>query len=230
MKKLFIGMLLAALSVCASAKADRDEIINRMDDAGKVLSELMNAPDKGIPSKVLSDAKCVMVIPSMVKGGFVFGGRYGRGVVTCRTPKGWSEPAFMSLAGGSFGAQIGGAKVDLVLLFMNDRGVQSMLKDNFKLGGDASVAAGPLGRDAEASTDAKLNSEVLAYSRSKGAFAGLELNGAAVRPDEEANTAYYGHNINWKQLLAHPATGQEANNPFVAAVHKYFVEAKQSRK
>ena len=230
MKKFLIAFLITTLSVSAFAfKEDRTDATNRLTDASKVLDELMGTPDNSIPSSVLSRAKCVAVIPSMTKGGFIVGGRHGRGVVTCRTPNGWSAPAFMSLNGGSWGAQIGVEKVDLVLLFMNDKGVNSLMKDNFKVGAEASAAAGPVGRDAEASTDAKLNSEILAYSRSKGLFAGLELNGAAVKPDNDSNTAFYGSNINWKETLSGSVKPPAGADPFIDTVHKYFVESKESK-
>src|SRR5215469_4017091 len=201
MKNIVVGFLLLSLSAFAFAKEGRSDATDRLNASAKVLSELMGTPDKGIPGSVAAKAKCVAVIPSMVKGGFIVGGRHGRGAVTCRTANGWTAPAFISLTGGSWGAQIGGEKVDLVLLFMNDKGVNSLLEDNFKMGADASVAAGPVGRDAEASTDAKLNSEILDYSRTKGLFAGLELNGAAVKPDNDSNVAFYGSNINWRETL-----------------------------
>jgi len=229
MKKILLTFLLVAFSMFAFAKEDRTEVNDRLSDAAKVLDELMGTPDNSVPETVLARSKCVAVIPSMVKGGFIVGGRHGRGVVTCRTPNGWSAPAFISLTGGSWGAQIGVEKVDLVLLFMNDKGVNSLLKDNFKMGADASVAAGPVGRHAEASTDAKLNSEILAYSRAKGLFAGVELNGAAVKPDNDSINAFYGSSINWKELLTGGVKPPSGADPFIDAVHKYFVEARAEK-
>ena len=229
MKRSLLSLLLLTFSVFAFAKEDRSETTDRLNDAGKVLDEIMGAPDSNIPGSVLGKAKCVAVIPSMVKGGFIVGGRHGRGAVTCRTASGWSAPAFISLTGGSWGAQIGVEKVDLVLLFMNDRGVNSLLKDNFKLGADASVAAGPVGRHAEASTDAKLNAEILAYSRAKGLFAGVELNGAAVKPDNDSTNAFYGSTINWKDLLAGNVKAPAGSDPFLDAVQKYFVQSREDK-
>ena len=230
MKKFLLAFLIATFSLVAfGMKEDRTEVNDRLNDAAKVLDELMGTPDNSIPSTVLARAKCVAVIPSMVKGGFVIGGRHGRGVATCRTANGWSAPAFLSLTGGSWGAQIGVEKVDLVLLFMNERGVNSLLKDNFKVGADASLAAGPIGRHAEAATDAKLNSEILAYSRAKGLFAGLELNGAAVKPDNDSNVAFYGSNINWRETLSGSVKAPAGADPFIDGVHKYFVEAKADK-
>ena len=165
------------------AAEDRDKVLARMDDASKILNELLNTPDKGIPDKVFASAKCVAVIPSMVKGGFVFGAEHGRGVATCRTDNGnWSAPAFFVITGGSWGAQIGVESADLVLLIMNDRGMQDLLSSKFKLGANGAVAAGPVGRDAEASTDWKMKAEVLTYSRTRGLFAGLTLDGAVISP------------------------------------------------
>jgi lipid-binding SYLF domain-containing protein len=229
MKKFLIAFLIAVFSVTVVAKEDRTGVTDRLGDAAKVLDELMGTPDNSIPETVLARAKCVAVIPSMVKGGFIVGGRHGRGVVTCRTANGWSAPAFLSLTGGSWGAQIGLEKVDLVLLFMNERGVSSLMKDNFKVGADASLAAGPIGRHAEAATDAKLNSEILAYSRAKGLFAGLELNGAAVKPDNDSNAAFYGNNINWRETLSGNVKAPAGADPFIDAVHKYFVESREDK-
>ena len=229
MKNILLGFLLLSLSAFTFAKEDRTEATDRLNESAKVLDELMGAPDNSIPDTVLARAKCVAVIPSMVKGGFIIGGRHGRGAVTCRTANGWTAPAFLSLNGGSWGAQIGVEKVDLVLLFMNDKGVNSLLKDNFKMGADASVAAGPLGRHAEASTDAKLDAEILAYSRAKGLFAGVELNGAAVKPDNDSDNAFYGSNVNWHELLSGGVKPPAAADPFVDAVRKYFRESQASR-
>lgn len=247
MKKVVLGLLLAALTVVFAGchhqmrnsadqtsatktapgpAGDRPEVMDRLRDSAKVLDELIATPDSQIPDTVLAKARCVAVIPSMIKGGFIIGGRHGRGVVTCRTPNGWSAPAFLSLTGGSWGAQIGVESVDLVLLFMNQRGVDSLLKDNFKIGADASLAAGPIGRHAEAATDAKLNSEILAYSRAKGLFAGLELNGAAVKPDNDSNTAFYGSNVNWRNTLSGSVTAPAGADPFIDAVRKDFHEAR----
>jgi lipid-binding SYLF domain-containing protein len=250
MKKLLFGLVLLALAVVFAGcrhqvrnspnqtaatssnpgpKGDRPEVMDRLNDSGKVLDELMNTPDNSVPETILAKARCVAVIPSMVKGGFVVGGRHGRGVATCRTGHGWSAPAFLTISGGSWGAQIGVAEVDLVLLFMNENGVNSLLKNNFKIGADASLAAGPIGREAEASTDAKLNSEILAYSRAKGLFAGLELSGAAVRPDEDSNTAFYGHNVNWRETLSGSVTPPAGANPFLESVRKNFREARTNQ-
>jgi len=216
-----------AASQSGSEKAaDRPEAIDRLNDSAKILDQLMGTPDSSIPQDVLAKAKCVMVVPSLIKGGLIVGGSHGRGAVTCRTPHGWSAPAFVAIDGGSWGAQIGVESVDVVLVFMNDDGVQSLLNDNFKMGGEASVAAGPVGRDAQAATDAKLNSEILSYSRAKGLFVGLDLNGAAVREDKDSTRGFYGHDVDLRSVL-NGTTPKPANaENFTSTVAKYFVEAK----
>jgi len=202
-----LSVLLAAMSFTLYAK-DSDEKtsdeLKRIDAAANVLEEVMGAPDKGIPKEVLESAKCVAVVPSMIKGGFIVGARYGKGVATCRTSNGWSAPAPISIAGGSWGLQFGGEAVDLVMLVMNDRGMEHLLSSKFKLGAEASVAAGPVGRQAEANTDWKMRSEVLSYSRSRGVFAGLELNGAVVKQDDDETSKLYGKDVSFKSIL----TGQ----------------------
>jgi lipid-binding SYLF domain-containing protein len=172
-----------------------------LDHAGAVLHEIMAAPDKGIPEEVLEHAKCVAVVPHMLKGGFVFGAENGRGVATCRTANGWSAPAFFAITGGSWGLQIGVEGVDLVMIIQNDRGMEHLISSDFQLGGDASAAAGPVGRHASADTDWKLETEVLTYSRARGAFAGLTLTGAAIRRDNDSTEAIYGHDITTRRIL-----------------------------
>src|SRR5262252_7572620 len=182
MKKLTSVLMLFLLSFpslpgFAEAKNKTEE---RLQSAAQVLDEIQSVPDKAIPDSVLGSAACVAVVPSMLKGGFMFGARYGKGVASCRTPKGWTAPAFFQLTGGSFGLQIGGQAVDLVMLVMNDDGMENLLSSKFKLGADASVAAGPVGRDAAAGTDWKMKAQVLSYSRARGVFGGLELSGAVI--------------------------------------------------
>jgi len=214
----------------AATPADKDknrsDVVARLDDSAKVLDDLMGAGDSAIPEKILAGAKCVMVVPSMIKGGFVLGGRHGRGVVTCRNENGWSAPAFSTISGGSWGAQIGVESVDLVLLFMNEKGAAHLLQDNFKIGGEASIAAGPLGRAASADTDVKLNSEILTYSRTRGLFAGLELTGASVRPDDDATVALYGNKPDFKALLSGAVPKPPAAQNFLSTVRKQFRDAK----
>jgi lipid-binding SYLF domain-containing protein len=189
-------VLVTVLGLSAFTVAAEDaenKAADRTKAASTILQEIQAAPDTRIPDEVMGSAECVAVVPSMLKAGFVFGARYGRGVASCRTPKGWSDPAFFTIEGGSFGLQIGGQAVDLVMLVMNNRGMQNLLNSKFKLGADASVAAGPVGRHAAADTDWKMRAQVLSYSRARGAFAGLELNGAVVKIDRESTLEFYGH-------------------------------------
>ncbi|MEO5936470.1 MAG: lipid-binding SYLF domain-containing protein [Terriglobales bacterium] len=213
----------AATSNVSGAKA---ETYDRLRDAGNVLNELMNTPDQAIPQTVLAGAKCVAVVPSMVKGGFILGARHGRGVATCRTGNGWSAPAFFTITGGSWGPQIGVEAVDLVMLFMNEEGTKSLLASKFKLGADASVAAGPFGRDASASTDVSMKSGILTYSRSRGLFAGLTLNGANVQVDDESQDAFYGRQMEFANLLTGKVTAPAAANTFLTSVRTNFREAR----
>lgn len=203
----------------------RADVLNRMSDSTKILGELTSAPDQGIPETVLKDAKCVAIVPDMVKGGFVIGAQHGRGVATCRAANGWSSPAFFTLTGGSWGAQIGAESVDLVMLIMNDKGMQQLLSANWKLGGEGSVAAGPVGRDASANTDWKLRSQVLTYSRTRGLFAGLTLNGANVRQDDDSTRAFYGKDYDFRTLLAGNVRPPEQALDFLASVRRNFREA-----
>jgi lipid-binding SYLF domain-containing protein len=189
-----------------------------LDHAGAVLHEIMSAPDRGIPEEVLDHAKCVAVVPHMLKGGFVFGAESGRGVATCRTVNGWSAPAFFTITGGSWGLQIGIEGVDLVMIIQNDRGMQHLISSNFELGGDASAAAGPVGRHASADTDWKLNTEVLTYSRAKGLFGGLTLTGAAIRRDDDSTEAIYGHDVSTHRILHGEIAIPASAEPFLNAV------------
>ena len=194
MKKLVLVATVLALAACSFAAEDTDnKAADRVKTAATVLEEIQSTPDVGIPDEVMGSAECVAVVPSMLKAGFVFGARYGRGVASCRTAKGWSDPAFFTIQGGSFGLQIGGQAVDLVMLIMNQKGMQNLLNSKFKLGADASVAAGPVGRHAAADTDWKMRAQVLSYSRARGVFAGLELNGAVVKQDRESTLEFYSH-------------------------------------
>src|SRR5213082_596425 len=193
MKKLLLLLLTLGLTAtCFAADDDDNKAADRVKSASTILEEIQTAPDTGIPDEVMGSAECVAVIPSMLKAGFVFGGRYGRGVASCRTAKGWSDPAFFTIEGGSFGLQIGGQAVDLVMLVMNQRGMENLLSSKFKLGANATVAAGPVGRHAAADTDWKMRAQVLSYSRARGIFAGLELNGAVVKQDRESTREFYG--------------------------------------
>ena len=182
-----IGTLVLALTcgTVAQAQANLEDEASQSDKAARVFREVMDTPDKGIPQDLLEKAECVAVFPQVIQAGFILGGRGGRGVASCRTPQGWSAPAFFTLGGGSIGLQIGAQSTDFIMLFMNTDGLNSLLTNEFTLGGDASVAAGPVGRQAGASTDLKLTAKILSYSRSKGLFAGLELKGVVVKPDTD---------------------------------------------
>ena len=193
----------------------------RIEAAGTVLDEIQAAPDKGIPQEVLGSADCVAVVPSLLNGGFVFGGRYGKGVASCRTEKGWSAPAFFTIGGGSFGLQIGGQATDLVMLIMNKGGMDNLLSSQFKLGADASAAAGPVGRHAAADTDWKMRAQVLTYSRSRGLFAGLELSGAVIKQDKDSTREFYGRMVPFKTSLKGAVEPPQASYPFLSALAKW---------
>jgi SH3 domain-containing YSC84-like protein 1 len=218
MKKVtFVFAMLSLVTLCWAGSA-REDATDRLDNATTVLHEIMGMPDKGIPEEVLEHAKCVAVIPHMVKGGFVFGAKGGKGVATCRTAKGWSAPAFITISGGSWGLQIGIEAVDVVLIIQNDKGMQRLLSSNFQIGGDASAAAGPVGRHAEAGTDWKMDTEILTYSRAKGAFAGLTLEGASLRQDNDSRHAIYGRKVTTRALLLGKVPAPSAAQPFLAEV------------
>ena len=203
---LLVSLLLMSLiglaGTLAWAGSTREDTVDRMQKSVDVLQSIMSTPDNGIPEEVLSGAKCIVIVPDLIKGGFVFGAKYGRGVATCRTPEGWSAPAFISVGGGSWGLQIGIEDVDLVMLVMNDRGLQHLLSSKFEMTGEGSVAAGPVGRHTSAGTDILMNTEVLTYSRSKGVFAGLTLEGAVIEQDNDSTRAIYGHRMSFRNILS----------------------------
>jgi SH3 domain-containing YSC84-like protein 1 len=217
-KVIFVFAMLGLGTLCWAGSA-REDATDRLDSATTVLHEIMGAPDKGIPEEVLEHAKCVAVIPHMVKGGLIFGAKGGKGVATCRTADGWSAPAFITISGGSWGLQIGVEAVDVVLIIQNDKGMQKLLESNFQLGADASAAAGPVGRHAEAGTDWKMDTEILTYSRAKGAFAGLTLEGASIRQDDDSRRAIYGRDVTTRALLLGQVPVPAAAQPFLAEVH-----------
>jgi SH3 domain-containing YSC84-like protein 1 len=223
MKKLLLLCVIACLASHLAFAADDDEnqAADRLKAAATVLDEIQGAPDTGIPEDVLGSAECVAVVPSMLKAGFVFGARYGRGVASCRTPKGWSAPAFFTIKGGSFGLQIGGQAVDLVMLIMNQNGMKNLLSSKFKLGADASVAAGPVGRAATADTDWKLRAQVLSYSRARGVFAGLELSGAGIHQDRDSTREFYGHLVPFKTTLSGGIDAPQSAYPFLSTLAKW---------
>jgi lipid-binding SYLF domain-containing protein len=220
--KRFICVVLFA-SLCSFAFATDDQpkeskAYDRVQAAADVLNEIQNAPDSGIPQDVLGSAECVAVVLSMLKGGFIVGARYGRGLASCRTPKGWSSPAFFAVEGGSFGFQIGGQAVDLVMLIMNDDGMKHLLSSKFALGADASVAAGPVGRHAEGNTDWKMKAQVLTYSRARGVFAGVSLNGAVMKQDKGSTREFYGHMATSNALLTGAVEPPAAANAFLTTL------------
>jgi len=203
---------------------EHDKAVARLDDAAKDLNQLLAAPDDGIPETVFAKAKCVAVVPSLIKGGFIFGAEHGRGVASCRTAHGWSAPAFFTMTGGSWGAQIGAQAVDLVMLIMNDNGMNQLLSSKFKVGGSASAAAGPVGRQAAADTSWKMNAEILTYSRARGLFAGATLNGTAVTMDDNAMMGYYGRNVGFRPVLTGKVKDATSNNVFTATLAKSHAE------
>ncbi len=221
MKKMLTVWLLVLTGTLTWAQGDRDKVLERVDEAGTVMNEIMAAPDSGIPDEILGSAKCVAVVPSMLKGGFIVAASYGKGVASCKTDHGWSAPAFFRVEGGSFGFQIGGQAVDLVMVIMNDRGMRALLSSKFKLGADASVAAGPVGRHAEGATDWKMRAQVLTYSRARGVFAGVSLSGAVIKQDRDDTRAFYGRMVPYRLLLTgdHPSPADA--NPFLETLQRY---------
>ena len=228
------NFVLLAVAVCvlagSSALAADDQskdtkTVDRVQAAGDVLNDIQAAPDTGIPTEILSKAECVAVVPSMLKGGFIVGAKYGRGIASCRTPKGWSTPAFFTVEGGSFGFQIGGQAVDLVMLIMNNEGMRHLLADKFEIGADASVAAGPVGRHAEGNTDWTMRAQVLTYSRARGVFAGVSLNGAVLKQDKDSTREFYGHMMTTKAALTGEVEPTPAANAFLTTLAKWAQDA-----
>jgi len=230
MKKMvvFVCLCFAAAST-ASAVSSREDLQTRIDAAKTVLDQIMGAQDHTIPLNILQQATCVGVVPGLIKGAFVVGAQYGQGVVTCRTGHGWSAPVFIRMAGGSFGFQIGGQSTDLVLVAVNDRGFQDLLKNKFKIGGDASAAAGPVGRRGEAATDWKMNAELLSYSRNKGLFAGIDLDGTSVSQNKDDTELYYGQPQQFENVLKGNVDVPPGAVPFVRDVAQNFMHAKHQQ-
>jgi lipid-binding SYLF domain-containing protein len=220
MKKTMSLLLMCFLGLIGNAWAgsNREDSVARLQSSVDVLHAIMATPDKGIPEEVLSNAKCILVVPDLIKGGFIFGGKHGRGVASCRTHEGWSAPAFVSIGGGSWGLQIGVEGVDLVMLVMNDQGFQHLLTSKFQLSGEGSAAAGPVGRHASAGTDWKMNTEMLTYSRSKGAVAGLTLEGAVVQQDDDSTRAIYGKHMTFRNILSGKVSTPQSADGFIKAV------------
>jgi SH3 domain-containing YSC84-like protein 1 len=218
MKKLMLLVVVLSLGCLSWAGSARQDAVDRLNNSATVLHEIMQAPDNGIPEEVLENARCVAVVPHLMKGGFIVGAEHGKGVATCRTAEGWSAPAFITVSGGSVGFQIGIEGVDLVMIIQNEKGMQRLLSSDFKVGADASAAAGPVGRHASAGTSWKLDTEILTYSRAKGAFAGLTLDGASVRQDADSTRAIYGKKITTRAALTGRVAAPLAAQSFLAAV------------
>lgn len=230
MKKRTVSLGVCFLLSCSAfAGSTRDSLQDRVDAAKTVLDQIMTASDHGVPMNIMEQATCVGVVPGLLKGAFVFGGEYGQGVVTCRTGHGWSGPVFIRMAGGSWGLQIGGQSTDLVLIAVNDHGFQDLLKSKFKIGGDAAAAAGPVGRNTQAATDWRMNAELLTYSRSKGLFAGIDLNGTVVSQNQEDTEIYYSHPHSFEAILKGDVVPPPGSEAFVRQVAHYFIEAKNNK-
>src|SRR6202790_4499279 len=224
MKKFLLLTLivsLCSLSFAADESGKESKAADRVQAAAAVLNEIQGAPDKGIPQEVLGSAECVAVVPSMLKGGICVGGKYGRRLASCRAEKGWSSPAFFVVTGGSVGFQIGGQAVDLVMLIMNKDGMKHLLSSQFALGADASVAAGPVGRHAEGNTDWKMRSEVLTYSRARGLFAGVSLNGAVVKQDKDSTREFYGRMVPFRTSLTGEIDPPAGAHAFLASLAQW---------
>ncbi len=223
---LAVSLCTAGLIMAPALRATTSQ--ERLRDSNNVFQQIMNVPDKGIPRELLDKANCAVIIPSMKKGAFIVGGSYGKGFVTCRQPGGggWTSPAAIRMEGGSVGLQIGGQVTDIVMLVMNENGKNRLLKSKFTLGGDASVAAGPVGRTVEAKTDALMTAEILTWSRSGGVFAGISLAGATLRPDQDDNAELYGRKMTTKEALAQNVP--TAAQPLLASLNRYSSAEKGS--
>lgn len=225
MRKVLVITVILLLAGIALADTPAD----RMDKAAQVLHQIMATPDKGVPHEVFDKAKCVAVVPHMIKGGFVFGAKHGKGVAICRTASGWSAPEFFTIGGGSWGAQIGVEGVDLIMMIMNQQGMDQLLQSRFQIGGSASASAGPVGRHASAGVDWKMNTPILTYSRSKGVFAGVDLEGAVIAPDEDSMREVYGHEIPARDVLMGKVKVPKSAQTFIAAVTQANMQAKASK-
>jgi SH3 domain-containing YSC84-like protein 1 len=225
MRKLLVFACVAGMTVPAFCASDTEKLDTRINDARTVIQEIMATPDKAIPDSITKKAVCIGVIPGVKKGAFIVGAEYGQGVVTCRTRHGWSGPVFIRLGGGSFGLQAGGQDTDLVLVAVNDKGFQALLHSKFKIGADASAAAGPVGRDTQASTDVSLKAELLTWSRARGLFAGIDLNGATISQNTDDTTKLYGSEHTFDQILHGNVPPPPASKPFLQTVARYFRSA-----
>ena len=225
---MYILCLLLISGLAAFAAESRSEVAQRLDNAATVLHEIMATPDKGIPEDLLDKANCVVIVPGLKKGAFIVGAQYGKGFVTCRKAGAWSAPAAVKIEGGSVGLQIGGQETDAILLVMNENGAKRLLSDKFTLGAEGSVAAGPVGRTSTAQTDAKMSAEILSYSRSRGAFAGLALTGATLRPDEDSNAALYGKKLTSQEIVDGQVKAPSAASKLLAELTRYSPREKSA--
>ena len=222
MKRLLLLLLIAIIPAATVFAADQHEkTIDRVDKSGKIIEQIMAAPDSGIPDNIFSSAKCIAVVPSLLHAGFAFGGSYGKGVASCRTDKGWSAPAFFTIRGGSFGLQIGGEAIDLIMVVMNDDGMKNLLSSKFELGASASAAAGPVGRHASGDTDWQMRAQILTYSRARGIFAGLDLKGSVVTQGKDETRAFYGRMVPFPTILNGNVASPDTAKPFLTALAKY---------
>src|SRR6266496_6062655 len=219
------AVLLGTMAWAADEDKDKSDVEKRIQNAATVLTEIMSAEDKSIPNKVMSDAECIAIVPNMVKVALGFGGSHGKGVATCKTSNGWSAPAPFSITGGSWGLQIGGQAVDLVMLVMNQKGMDALLSSKFKVGADASAAAGPVGRQAAAGTDWKMKAEVLTYSRARGVFAGIDLSGSRIAQDQDETRVLFGKMVPFSDILGGKVEAPSDSQPFLSAVKKYTAPA-----
>jgi lipid-binding SYLF domain-containing protein len=218
MKKLMFFCAMLSLGTLCWAGSGRQDAVDRLNNSATVLHEIMDAPDQRIPERIMRRAKCIAVIPHLMKGGFVFGAEHGKGVATCRTAKGWSAPAFIKIGGGSWGTQIGVEAIDLVMVIRSQKGMQKLLSSKFEIGRDASAAVGPVGRHSSENTDVKLDTMILTYSRAKGAFLGLTFVGALVRADNDSRHAMYGPRTTTRATLLGRVASPAAAGPFLDAV------------
>jgi lipid-binding SYLF domain-containing protein len=226
-KKVVALLCVAGCAIPAMAAPSRDQLVARLNAAKTVIQEIESVPDKAIPEQITESATCVGVVPGMLKAAFIFGGEHGEGVVTCRTGHGWSAPVFIQMTGGSWGLQIGGQATDLVLVAVNQKGFQDLLNSKFKIGAGASAAAGPVGRNAQMATNWKMQSELLTWSRSKGLFAGIDLNGTVVAQNRDATDAFYGAHHSMEAILKGEVLPPAAARPFLETVAQYFRESVQ---
>ena len=230
LKKLFVVVLLCSAVWAKDSSDRRSGDVDRLKAAGEILDDIMSAPDKGIPDEIIGKADCIAIVPSLKKGGFILGGSYGKGVATCRVASGWSAPVFFRMEGGSVGFQIGAQEVDLLMVIMNSKGMTAMLHNKAKLGADVSAAAGPVGRHAEGMTDWKLRAQVLTYSRARGLFAGVSLEGSSIRQDNDDTRAFYGRMVPYSTSLAGNIAAPADSQTFLAPVAKYAGAGSEAEK